>query len=820
MSAASLVTVGSGAKLALAGNGQIASTNILIQPGGLFDATAAPFFLAAGQTLSAGRSSSPATDLSGNITLSGGVLDIGSGTGTIATLTAANGTLALSSGIVNFDLTNQATSVGGTNDVVAVANLAITGSTTLAINATTRALGNGTYPLFNFGTLSGGTSSLIVDYTNLVANGTRQNFSLVTTGTSNASVELVVGGTPANLVWSGSAGSAWDLIKTVNWNNTTPGTGTGQFYNNDVVTFNDTGKTGGVSLAGSLSPSSVIFNNSSLTYTLSGAGSITGPTGLTKNGSGTVVLANSNGNQYTGATAINAGQLLLGAANAVQNSTVSVNVDNGLGFVPGAGPFNVGALSGAGALALSDSSGGAPLLNVGGNGANATYSGVISGAGGLTKSGAGMLLLTAANTYRGGTTLAAGAVQLGNANAVQYSTVTVKTDNGLLFSPDIGTFNLGGLAGGNVLGTLDTSSSAVTLSVGGNGQNTTFNGTLSGAGALVKTGTGTLTLTGTNIGYTGNTTVNAGTLQLQDTVAFTAQYVPATGFSVGGGPANTFNVARGATLEFNVNGGVNPAAPASDGARTALGTFGGTTISGQGTLLKTGTGALALGGQGDTKGGKNQIVNVSMAAGSLIDIENGALRNGGFAAAYWTNNQASMYIGPNGALDVWDGNQVNIDALNGSGAVTKGQGGNNNVSLNVGVAGGSGSFSGVIQNPQTQTNGNSIAGSSISLIKSGAGVQVLTGSNTYTGPTTVNGGTLQVGNGGSGASIGNTGGVTLANNSALVFNHADNVTFGCLDRRQWQRHEDGAGHPDPLGHQQLRRPDFRQPRRAENGGAR
>ena len=182
LSAASLVTVGSGAKLALAGNGQLASTNILIQPGGLFDATAAPFFLAAGQTLSAGRSSSPATDLSGNITLSGGVLDIGIGTGTIATLTAANGTLALSSGTVNFDLTSKATSVGGTNDVVAVANLAITGSTTLAINATTLAPGNGTYPLFNFGTLSGGTSSLIVDYTNLVANGTRQNFSLVTTG--------------------------------------------------------------------------------------------------------------------------------------------------------------------------------------------------------------------------------------------------------------------------------------------------------------------------------------------------------------------------------------------------------------------------------------------------------------------------------------------------------------------------------------------------------------------------------------------------------------------------------------------------------------
>ena len=102
---------------------------------------------------------------------------------------------------------------------------------------------------------------------------------------------------------------------------------------------------------------------------------------------------------------------------------------------------------------------------------------MISGNGGLTKSGAGMLLLTAANSYSGGTTLAAGVVQLGNANAVQNSTVTVNADNALVFSPGIGTFNLGGLAGGNALGTLDASSSAVTLSVGGNGQNTTFMGT-------------------------------------------------------------------------------------------------------------------------------------------------------------------------------------------------------------------------------------------------------------------------------------------------------------------------------------------------------
>ena len=53
---------------------------------------------------------------------------------------------------------------------------------------------------------------------------------------------------------------------------------------------------------------------------------------------------------------------------------------------------------------------------------------------------------------------------------------------------------------------------------------------------------------------------------------------------------------------------------------------------------------------------------------------------------------------------------------------------------------------------------------------------VLNASNSYTGGTTISGGTLQVGNGGSGASIGSTSGVTLSNNSAIVFNHSDNLT--------------------------------------------
>ena len=65
----------------------------------------------------------------------------------------------------------------------------------------------------------------------------------------------------------------------------------------------------------------------------------------------------------------------------------------------------------------------------------------------------------------------------------------------------------------------------------------------------------------------------------------------------------------------------------------------------------------------------------------------------------------------------------------------------------------------------------------LGLTKLGPNTLVLSASNTYSGPTAVSGGTLQIGNGGSGASIGSTSGVALSNGAAVVFNHTDPVTF-------------------------------------------
>jgi autotransporter-associated beta strand protein len=63
------------------------------------------------------------------------------------------------------------------------------------------------------------------------------------------------------------------------------------------------------------------------------------------------------------------------------------------------------------------------------------------------------------------------------------------------------------------------------------------------------------------------------------------------------------------------------------------------------------------------------------------------------------------------------------------------------------------------------------------LTQAGPGTLVLTASNTYSGATAVSGGTLSVGNGGNGASIGSTSGITLSNGANLTFNHGDAVTW-------------------------------------------
>ena len=136
-------------------------------------------------------------------------------------------------------------------------------------------------------------------------------------------------------------------------------------------------------------------------------------TALTINGNGTQDLAGAN--TFSGPTTLTAGTLQLDNAYAVQNSTVSVGTASSLTFGTGVGTVYLGGLAGTGNVALDDLGNNAVTIQVGGNNASTTYSGVLSGDGGLTKNGTGMLTLGGANTYAGQTLISNGTVQLGAA---------------------------------------------------------------------------------------------------------------------------------------------------------------------------------------------------------------------------------------------------------------------------------------------------------------------------------------------------------------------------------------------------------------------
>ena len=218
-------------------------------------------------------------------------------------------------------------------------------------------------------------------------------------------------------------------------------------------------------------------NNVSFDGVISGSGSIT------KAGAGTLILSGTN--TYSGGTTISAGTLSIGSDTNIGSGTNSIG-NKGTLLLSGNGTYtNDWTLSGAGSAIATDN--------------NNTLSGVLSGNGGLTKKGGGILTLTGNNAYTGSTTISEGTLKGNIASGTDLSIAA-----SAIYDGDNKARSVGGLNGGGKI--LNTDGLTV--------QSGDFAGIIDNSNtSLTKTGAGTLTLSGTNT-YTGMTTVRSGTLAL------------------------------------------------------------------------------------------------------------------------------------------------------------------------------------------------------------------------------------------------------------------------------------------------------------------
>ncbi len=231
----------------------------------------------------------------------------------------------------------------------------------------------------------------------------------------------------------------------------------------------------------------------------------------------------SGANTYAGGTTLSAGQLNINNSKAIGTGPLTIN--GGTIGNTTAAPITL-KTSNAQSWNTDFTFAGSSNLNLGSGPVTLTENltltdvrrtlavgGTISDSGqdyGITKTGTGVLLLSGENSFSGSTTINHGVLQLGNADAVQNSTIVLNQSNGLRFNTKISSFTLGGLTGDVAESLTVPGSKKITLAIGNNGSTSSYSGILSGAGSIELLG-GTLALSGNNR-YSGGTIVNAGTL--------------------------------------------------------------------------------------------------------------------------------------------------------------------------------------------------------------------------------------------------------------------------------------------------------------------
>jgi autotransporter-associated beta strand protein len=419
-------------------------------------------------------------------------------------------------------------------------------------------------------------------------------------------------------------------------------------------------------------------------------------------------------------------------------------------------------------------------------GAQSTGTGVINGviSGGFnlttgTSSMSGTVELNAANTHSGLTSVGVGTLRLGHQNALQNSTLSGNA-GAVAFKSPLTAFTVGGLEGARNLALANTTSAAIALTVGNNNATTTYSGVLSGAGSVIKTGTGTTRLTGVNT-YTGTTTVNGGTLLVSPSATISGACTMANGttLSVAGSTTQSWRTSSltagaptGATLEF-------PAMTASTTVpivATALSTIGTATVK---TTAPYVVGTFPLIQYTGTIGGAG-FAGFALAAlppgvqGTLVDDSaNGKVSLNITAVDQFTWQGAPGTLWDNGTTTSWTlASSPSVYQAGGMVLFDDSATGSTTVSVSGSVAPLNIAVNNTTKNYTFSGNG-SITGST-SLAKSGSGTLTVANSNTYTGTTTVSAGVLQIGDGTVDGSLAGP----ITNNATVTFNSAGASSYG------------------------------------------
>ena len=613
--------------LALGVSGSINNTpNLIIAAGASFDVSAISAYTLSGSTtltargtgLTVGSTAATITnDPSGTVDLGAQPLNLtwgGGASGTDSThpaLYVSQGTLNLSGNAINVAVSGSSLGVGVYTLITAPA---ITGS----VNPTPTYTGGNGLVGGNSGVLSisGNSVILTVSFTAVTATWTNNadgnwtdgtqwsinplfpqyagDTAILGVGTALRTVALDNNVSVGHLVLS-NANSF--VIANVGYTLTLDNSGSGASVAVTNGTAND------IQTAVAFNGSTAFNLNSGSALTVSGTASGVGS--LTKTGNGTLTL--SGANAYSGATAVNGGTVIVGADSGLGTAPVST-VTNQL-------TLNGGTLSVPTGFTMASQRG--LTLGAGGgtidvaSGQTLAYGYVISGTGNLTKNGDGTLDLTYSTTDHtyGNLTLNAGTIAINKSSGLGTGTViinggTIRASSATVRSPANavqlnGDVTLGAAATGilNFTGpwTINGATRTITVDTITVTNAAAIGQDVSGRG-LIKAGSGTLVLKGTNT-YTGNTTVNAGTLELvQPTIA----------------TSSTVTLADGAVLQMDFAGVNQVAGFVTNGVSLPNGTYN----SGNVAPFIAGAGSLVVGPVGPS--GPAKLTN--SVSGNLLSL--------------------------------------------------------------------------------------------------------------------------------------------------------------------------------------------------------